>query len=109
MLKESTFYAIVKIRRGKTVSEVDARPSDALALAIRTGSPIFVAEDVFKGGGADIPKSTKASPTRSGVESILGEIREEMRDRTQARPSRQFTQEELAKAKEELITTVFDL
>ena len=108
MLKGDTFYAIVKIRRGKTVSEVDARPSDALALAVRTGSPIFVAEDVLKSAGADIPKAAKVSPTRNGVESILGEIRE-MQGRTQARPSRQLTQEELAKAKEELITAVFDL
>ena len=109
MLKGNTFYAIVKIRRGKTVSEVDARPSDALALAVLTGSPIFVSEDVLKDGGADIPKAAKASPTRSGVENILGEIREEWQGHTQARSSRQLTQEELARAKEELINTVFDL
>jgi bifunctional DNase/RNase len=108
MLKGDTFYAIVKIRCGKNVSEVDARPRDALALAVRTGSPIFVAEDVLKSAGADIPKAARVSPTRNGVESILGEIRE-MQDRTQARPSRQLTQEEIAKAKEELINTVFDL
>lgn len=108
MLKGDTFYAIVKIRRGKTVREVDARPSDALALAVLTGSPIFVAEDVLKSAGADIPKAAKASPTRNGVESILGEIRE-MQGRTQAQRNRQLTQEELAKAKEELITAVFDL
>ena len=106
MLKETTFYAIVKIRRGKTVSEVDARPSDALALAVRTGSPIFVAEDVFKSAGADISKVTKASPTRNGVVSILGEFRD-MPGRTQARPSRHLTQEEVAKEIEELITAVF--
>jgi RNA polymerase sigma factor (sigma-70 family) len=109
MLKGSTFYAIVKIRRGKIVSEVDARPSDALALAVLTGSPIFVAEDVLKGVGADIPKTAKTSPTRSGVENILGGIREEIQSRTQARLNRKLTQEELAKAKEELITAVFDL
>jgi bifunctional DNase/RNase len=108
MLKGTTFYAIVKIRRGKTVSEVDARPSDALALAVRTGSPIFVAEDVLKSAGADIQKVAKASSTRSGVESILGEFRD-MQGRTQARPSHQLTQEELAKEIEELITAVFDL
>ena len=106
MLKGNTFYAIVKIRRGKTVSEVDARPSDALALAVQTGSPIFVAEDVLKSAGADIPKAAKVSPTRNGVESILGEFRDQ--GRIQARPSRQLTQEELAKAKEELITAVFN-
>lgn len=108
MLKGSTFYAIVKIRRGKTVSEVDARPSDALALAVRTGSPIFVAEAVLNSAGMDIPKTTKVSPTRNGVESILGEIRE-MQGGTQGQPSHQLTQEEVAKSIEELITAVFDL
>jgi RNA polymerase sigma factor (sigma-70 family) len=107
MLKGDTFYAIVKIRRGKTGIEVDARPSDALALAVRTGTPIFVAEDVFKRAGADIPKTAKVPPTRNGVESILGEIREEMQVSTQTQSRPQFTQEEIAKAKEELINTVF--
>ena len=108
MLKGNTFYAIVKIRRGKTVSEVDARPSDALALAVRTGSPIFVAEDVLKNAGVDISEAAKASPYRNGFGSILGEIRE-MQGRTQARRHRQLTQEEVAKAKREFITAVFDL
>ncbi|HEY6540264.1 MAG TPA: bifunctional nuclease family protein, partial [Ktedonobacteraceae bacterium] len=33
-LKEEIFYAIIKIRSGKETREVDARPSDALALAV---------------------------------------------------------------------------
>lgn len=66
-LKETTFYAIVKIRCGKNVSEVDARPSDAIALAVLTGSPIFVAEDVLERAGADIPPAARVVPERKGV------------------------------------------
>lgn len=102
-LKGDTFYAVVKIRRGKTVSEVDARPSDALALAVLTNSPIFVAEEVLEHGGADIPKAAKTSPARNGVEKILREIGE-MQHRRQAQP---LTREESIRAKEELITSVF--
>lgn len=108
MLKGDTFYAIVKIRCGKTISEVDARPSDALALAVLTGSPIFVAEDILEGAGADIPPAAKASPARNGVESILREIGE-MQRQMQAPYSRPLTQEELTRAKEELVAAVFGI
>ena len=54
-LRATTFYAVVRVRRGKTVNEVDARPSDALALAVLTGSPIFIAEDVLETAGASVP------------------------------------------------------
>lgn len=44
---EGTFYAAVIVRAEERTIAVDARPSDSIALAIRTGSPIFVAEDVL--------------------------------------------------------------
>ncbi len=48
-LEGSTFYAQLLIRsaEGKTVN-IDARPSDSIALALRMEAPIFVEEDVFK-------------------------------------------------------------
>jgi bifunctional DNase/RNase len=39
-LRENTFYGVAKMRIGDQVKEVDARSSDALALATSTGSPI---------------------------------------------------------------------
>lgn len=86
------------------MKEVDARPSDAPALAVFTGSPLFVAEDVLERAGADIPQATKASPARSGVESILGE----MQSHSQMQQSHPLSQEELTRAKEELIAAVFN-
>jgi len=48
-LKENTFYATIYLHsHGGTIS-VDARPSDAIALALRSGSPIFVEESVIQG------------------------------------------------------------
>ena len=47
-LKRTTFYAsIVLQRNGETVT-VDSRPSDAIALAVRVGAPIFVEDEVFE-------------------------------------------------------------
>ena len=46
-LKESTFYALLHVRQdGKDVA-VDARPSDAIALAVRVGCPVFVEDSVL--------------------------------------------------------------
>ena len=46
-LKENTFYARIHMTANGRALEVDARPSDAIALALRTRSPIFVEEDVI--------------------------------------------------------------
>jgi RNA polymerase sigma factor (sigma-70 family) len=46
-LREHTFHAVVELRAGGDVHEVDARPSDALNLAVRAGAPILVDPDVM--------------------------------------------------------------
>jgi bifunctional DNase/RNase len=48
-LKENTFYATLHVLSAKGVLEVDARPSDAIALALRSGARIFVDEAVIQG------------------------------------------------------------
>lgn len=55
-LKDEVFYAITKIRSGDTIHEIDARPSDAVALAVITGSPVFVAEEVLEKCGVALPE-----------------------------------------------------
>lgn len=46
-LVDGTFFAMLVLERSGVQFEVDARPSDALALAVRTKAPIFVAEHVL--------------------------------------------------------------
>jgi len=69
-LKDSTFYALIFLDvAGKTIT-VDSRPSDAIALALRTDSPIFVTDEV-------ISKSASASTmTLSAERSTPEEIRQ---------------------------------
>jgi RNA polymerase sigma factor (sigma-70 family) len=55
-LKDETFYATAKIRSGDTVNEIDARPSDAIALAVATGSPVFVAEEILEKCAVTLPE-----------------------------------------------------
>jgi bifunctional DNase/RNase len=46
-LEENTFFASIYLRSGGEQRRLDARPSDAIALALRTGAPIFVTHDVL--------------------------------------------------------------
>jgi bifunctional DNase/RNase len=47
-LRESTFYATITIRQNGSELEIDSRPSDAIALAVRTDAPIFADEAVIE-------------------------------------------------------------
>lgn len=47
-LRESTFFALIHLRRGDESLTLDARPSDALALALRAEAPIFVTHAVLQ-------------------------------------------------------------
>jgi bifunctional DNase/RNase len=47
-LKENTFYASLHVLSSKGLLTVDARPSDAIALALRSGARIFVEEAVIQ-------------------------------------------------------------
>ncbi|MSW83262.1 MAG: bifunctional nuclease family protein [Actinobacteria bacterium] len=46
-LRDNTFFATITIELDGRRIEVDSRPSDALALAVRAGAPIFAAEEVI--------------------------------------------------------------
>ena len=52
---KDTFYATAHAQRGEESFTIDARPSDAIALALRTQSPIFAAPEVMEAVGLDIP------------------------------------------------------
>jgi bifunctional DNase/RNase len=47
-LKDNTFYATLHVQSGDQVLEVDSRPSDAIALALRTQADVFVARKVIE-------------------------------------------------------------
>lgn len=47
-LKESTFYATIFLQNDQETRELDARPSDSIALALRCSAPLFVDDSVFE-------------------------------------------------------------
>jgi bifunctional DNase/RNase len=52
-LRDRTFHAELILARGDEVRTVSARPSDAIALAVRTGSPVYAEDAVLDEAGVD--------------------------------------------------------
>jgi hypothetical protein len=47
-IKDDTFHSVLWLRQGDETVTVDARPSDAIAIALRADCPIYVAEEVMQ-------------------------------------------------------------
>ena len=75
-LQENTFYAVLCIQQGEAKKEIDCRPSDAIAIAIRTGSPIWVMEEVV--ADASIPVDRDADEEeRQAFRDFVSQLRPE--------------------------------
>ena len=61
-LRENTFYAKIILEVAALTQEIDARPSDAIALAVRSQAPIYVAESVLQ-AAAFIPSEESETET----------------------------------------------
>ncbi len=77
-LKDNTYYALITLKQGDRELTVDARPSDAVAIALRAEARIFVNESVLK-----ITQPTKGTVIKNGErtpdeEGRWGKILEEM-------------------------------
>ncbi|MEE9136926.1 MAG: bifunctional nuclease family protein [candidate division NC10 bacterium] len=61
-LKENTFFAVIEVNYNGNVVNIDSRPSDAIALALRLNAPIFVTDKVVsKAKSMDIAAETEDS------------------------------------------------
>jgi len=70
-LRENTYYAIISLRADGLDQEVDARPSDAIALALRMHAPIFVDEEVMqKAGIVESSVGEETQPAMSRLEEL---------------------------------------
>ncbi|MBI4011566.1 MAG: bifunctional nuclease family protein [Candidatus Rokubacteria bacterium] len=73
-LRDNTFFALIHLRLGEEEITVDSRPSDAIALALRVGAPIFVDEDVVRRA-----KSVEVAPKESDDQEKLKEWLENLK------------------------------
>lgn len=61
-LWQDTYYAKLVVRRGEDEWQVDCRPSDGLALALRVGAPVLVRDDVMEEGRVELPLGDEGGP-----------------------------------------------
>ncbi len=65
-VRDKTFYAVIHLRLRHADITVDSRPSDAIALALRVGAPIFVKEEVVdKARTVEVATETEAGTGKS--------------------------------------------
>jgi len=69
-LRENTFYAVLQLDSAGEAIQVDSRPSDAIALAVRTEAPIFVSTELLETNGIEFEQEME------DVEEIVSEFKE---------------------------------
>lgn len=69
-LSERTFFAEIHLDAGGTAHQVSSRPSDAIALAVRVGAPIFAAEDVVDEAATVIEDDAEDAESEDVVEKF---------------------------------------
>ena len=75
-IQDGTFYAILTVRQGEVRKEIDARPSDAIAIALRTNSPIWVMEEVLADASIPVDRDADEAEQRAFRE-FLANLRPE--------------------------------
>jgi hypothetical protein len=75
-LREDTFYALLHMTRAGEPMTVDARPSDAIALALRADCPIYVSEEVMKIAKLNASAQSE-SPTADQLRGWLENLNDE--------------------------------
>ncbi|HHS96470.1 MAG TPA: bifunctional nuclease family protein [Chloroflexi bacterium] len=77
-LREDTFYARIIVSIDGRTLEIDSRPSDAMALAVRVGAPIYVAEEVMAEAGIvpeqDLSEGEGEDDGGSAFDEFLGSL-----------------------------------
>ncbi|OFW61260.1 MAG: hypothetical protein A2133_11250 [Actinobacteria bacterium RBG_16_64_13] len=58
-LRDNTFYALLQLEAGGHELRVDSRPSDAIALAVRTNAPIFASTELLEANGIEFDQEVE--------------------------------------------------
>lgn len=79
-IQDSTYFATLYVRdhTGKT-HEIDARPSDSIAIALRLGSPIYISDEVFQVAAVEMPVADDESETKENEDRFRAFVESEMK------------------------------
>ena len=71
-MKEGVFYAQIHSKNEEALVEIDSRPSDAIAIAVRFGAPIFCSENVLYEAGVEFTEDEKEETIKKSSKSVGG-------------------------------------
>lgn len=69
-LQDSTFFATISVEIGGRTVEIDSRPSDAIALAVRSGAEIFAANEVIEEAAVVFEEAMEEAPEEEVVDKF---------------------------------------
>ncbi len=75
-LRTATYYAELHLRREAQRAVVSSRPSDAVAVAVRTGSPLYVSDELMDAEGILLAIETGEDDEDATPEELVGQFRE---------------------------------
>jgi bifunctional DNase/RNase len=81
-LKDNTFFAVLRCKMNMELLEIDSRPSDAIALAVRLGTPIFIDELVME-QAAYIPDEKEKEESQNYIFNTLDNEIDKLKDELQ--------------------------
>ncbi|MBM44657.1 MAG: hypothetical protein CL458_00240 [Acidimicrobiaceae bacterium] len=79
-LRERTFFAEIELQVAGESRTISARPSDAIAIAVRTDTPIFASEDVLAEAGQIIEEHGSDEDSESDPDELLDEFKQFLDD-----------------------------
>jgi uncharacterized protein len=73
-LRDNTFYAVLRLEAGGQEIRLDSRPSDAIALAVRTDAPIFASAELLDANGIEFEQEVE------DIEDVVKEFKQFLDD-----------------------------
>jgi len=79
-LRSATYFAELHLVRDGVAVQVSSRPSDAVALAVRTGSPLFVSDELMDAEAVMLPPDEEDDEDEVSPDELVGQFREFLDD-----------------------------
>lgn len=103
-LEGTTYFAEVEIISGRRTNVIDARPSDAIALAIHSHAPIYVSDEIMQRASIEIPGAADGVERQpQGIEDVIAEVERSF----PPAGGRLLGREEADRASQDLVREVF--
>ncbi|NJO70023.1 MAG: bifunctional nuclease family protein [Bacteroidetes bacterium] len=107
-IEKGVFCAVLKVNTPDGVQDYDARPSDAINIAVLMGCPIYVSNDVLGKAGIEVPdKYRNHAPSGKGIDQLISAL-EDKKAKVGKLAQTKKTASEMQEHAERLMSFVFE-